>query len=355
MTGPGRRATSATNRGHQPGAGAGGAAGDLATASADGLEALLAIAGRAPSIHNTQPWRFRVTGDAVELFADPGRQLAGTDPHGREMLISCGAALFGLRLAVRRAGFRPIVQSLPDRLRPELLARVELGEPVPLNGGEQSLIAAVRRRHTHRGPFTGQPLPAGLPAALRRDAGAEGASLVVVRGRHRFDRLARLVADADRRQRGQSAVAAEAAAWTRPAASAGRDGIPARAYPARPTRQPQALTQRDFDLGRGWGTVTPAGDGAGISAGLSTAVLTTPGDRPEDWLRAGQALYRLLLRAAAGWVFASMHTQPLEIAPIRAALRTRLQLPGVPQMLLQFGHAGIAPLTPRRPVHELLI
>jgi hypothetical protein len=83
--------------------------------------------------------------------------------------------------------------------------------------------------------------------------------------------------------------------------------------------------------------------------------LTTAGDTPVDWLRAGQALHRLLLTAADGWVFASLHTQPLEVAPLRMAIRAQLLLPGAPQMLLQLGVARTAPVTPRRPIAELLV
>jgi hypothetical protein len=94
-------------------------------------------------------------------------------------------------------------------------------------------------------------------------------------------------------------------------------------------------------------------DGLAVASAL-TAVLTTRGDRPTDWLRAGQALHRLLLHAASEWVFATLHTQPLELPPLRAAVRTHLRLPGVPQMVLQLGRAHNAALTGRRPASELL-
>jgi hypothetical protein len=268
------------------------------------------------------------------------------------MLISCGAALFGLRIAVRGTEHRAVVRLLPDPEQPDLLATVRLGDRVPVGAGERSLLAALRRRHTHRGTFTGEPLPAGLAAVLRREAEAEGATLVVVHGWSRFRRLARLVAAADDQQRRQPAVAAQLRAWTRPADSPARDGVPAQAFRSRPQRRRGGLAQRDFDLGRGWGTVPAV---AGTAAPLTTAVLTTAGDGPVDWLRAGQALHRLLLHAASNWVFATIHTQPLEIPPIRAALRTELQLSGVPQVLVQLGRAGATLLTPRRPVRDLLI
>ena len=95
--------------------------------------------------------------------------------------------------------------------------------------------------------------------------------------------------------------------------------------------------------------------GGGGYSPATTAVLITTGDDRADWLRAGQALHRLLLRAATGWVFASLHTQPLEHPPLRAELRTRLGLPGAPQMLLQLGRSGVAQATARRPVTDLLI
>ena len=85
-----------------------------------------------------------------------------------------------------------------------------------------------------------------------------------------------------------------------------------------------------------------------------TAVLLTSGDGRADWLRAGQALHRLLAHAASQWVFASLYSQPLEAAAIRAMIRDRLALPGAPQMLLQLGPAHTAQATARRPASDLI-
>jgi hypothetical protein len=104
--------------------------------------------------------------------------------------------------------------------------------------------------------------------------------------------------------------------WRRSAAE------PAHAFPATADRQPGRLPQRDFDLGRGLGLLP----GGGPPPAATTALLTA-GDRRADWLRAGQALHRLLAHAASKWVFASLHTQPLETGPIRALIRDRLALP----------------------------
>jgi nitroreductase len=304
---------------------------------------LITTAARAPSVHNTQPWRFRVTPDAVELWTDPRRKLRA-DPSGREMLISCGAALFGLRLAVRSLGYLPVTALLPDPAQLRLLARVRIGAAAPATGLERQMLDAVPHRHTHRGPFAPGPLPHGLLAGLQHDALAEGATLVLVTGGLAYDRLERITAAAARRGNLSPRARADIRRWTRTAASTARDGIPATALASGTGRPPGRLPQRDFDLGRGI-TRLPSG-GASPPA---TAVLVTPGDCRADWLRAGQALYRLLLHAACQWVFASLHTQPLEDAAARDLIRSQLALPGHPQMLLQLGPATTTSPTARRP------
>jgi len=308
---------------------------------------LITAAARAPSVHNTQPWRFRVGPDVVELWTDPRRKLRA-DPSGREMLISCGAALFGLRLAVRSLGYVPVMELLPDPARLRLVARVRTGAAVPANGLERQMLDAVPHRHTHRGPFAPGPLPHGLLAGLQHDVLAEGATLVLVTGGLGYDRLERITAAAARRGDLNPRARAEIRRWTRIAAGTARDGIPATALAGGTGRPAGRLPQRDFDLGRGI-TRLPSG-GAAPSA---TAVLVTTRDRRADWLRAGQALYRLLLHAASQWVFASLYTQPLEDAVTRDLIRSQLALPGHPQMLLQLGPATSASPTARRLPGEL--
>ncbi|HEY2130850.1 MAG TPA: hypothetical protein VGH77_27070 [Streptosporangiaceae bacterium] len=308
---------------------------------------LIATAARAPSVHNTQPWRFRVGQYVIELYADPGRKLR-VDPAGREMLISCGAALFGLRLAVRSLGYLPRVELLPDPAQLRLLARVRLGAAEPMTGRERQLLEALPHRHTHRGPFAPGPLPAGLVAGLQHDAVAEGAELVLVDRALAYQRLADVVGAAGRRQGLDPLVRAEMRWWSRTAADPARDGVPAHAFPAGAGRQPGRLPQRDFDQGRGVGLVATGGPPP-----AATAVLLTPGDGRADWLRAGQALHRLLAHAASKWVFASLYTQPLEAAAIRTLIRDRLTLPGAPQMLLQLGLAHTSHATARRPPADL--
>ena len=314
---------------------------------ADQVDFLIATAARAPSVHNTQPWRFRVGEFAIELYADTRRKLQ-TDPLGREMLISCGAALFGLRLAVRSLGYLPMVELLPDRAQLRLLARVRLGSAVPMTAKERQMLEAVPHRHTHRGPFDPGPLPAGLLAGLQHDAFAEGATLAPVDPGIAYQQLADIVGAAGRRQDLDPAAHAEMLRWSRAAADSAQDGIPAHAFPASSGPQRGRLPQRDFDMGRDLGMLPAGGPPPAV-----TAVLLTPADGRADWLRAGQALHRLLAHSASRWVFASLYTQPLEAAAIRALIKDRLALPGAPQMLMQLGLARTTRSTARRPPREV--
>src|SRR5262249_996294 len=285
----------------------------------------LAPAARRPSVQNPQPWRFGVGEYVIELYADPGRKLR-VDRAGGEMLISCGAALFGLRLAVRSLGYLPVVELLPDPARPRLLARVTLSKEQPMTGHERKLFEALPHRHTHRGPWDSGPLPTGLVAGLQHDALAEGAQLALIDRAVAFPRRAALARGAGHRQERAPVAGDEMRRWSHSADDPARDGVPAQAFPASSEHQPGRLPQRDFDLGRGLGLLPGGGPPP-----TATAVLLTTGDGRADWLRAGQALHRLLAHAASQWVFASLHTQPLEAEPIRALIPDRLALPRDPR------------------------
>jgi nitroreductase len=314
---------------------------------------LIERAARAPSVHNTQPWRFTVTGQAIELYADASRQLL-EDPAGREMIISCGAALFGLRLAIRSLGYQPEVDLFPDPSQRHLLARVRAGRPKPMTPDERAMLQAVPHRHTHRGAFEPGPLPGGLLAWLQDDAIAEGATLAVVGGGPAYQRLTAILAAWSRRRDlyptspAEIRTRAETLRWTREAGSQARDGVPAHAFPAAAGHEAGHLPQRDFDLDRGWGFPSSVGPPAPV-----TAVLVAQGEDEQRWLRAGQALQRILLRAASHWVFARLQTQPLQSASVRAQIRSSLRATGSPQLLLELGVARTSRPTARRPVDEL--
>jgi hypothetical protein len=320
------------------------------------MAVVVATAARAPSVHNTQPWRFRIAGHVIELHADPDRMLTQIDPAGREMMISCGAALFGLRLGLRQFGCVPAVQLWPDPAQPWLVARAWPDRHVAMNAVEAELLAAVPHRHTHRGPFTPGEVSPRLLAALAADAAAEGSELRFLEQPAQISDLARLVDQAAAEQQASPEVVAETRGWSRSAGSQARDGVPARA--ARGAGEPVAQRFRQRDFGQAdqayqadRADLADLGDKAGEPPAV-TAVLVTAADSADDWLRAGQALNRLLLRAATRWVFASLQSQPLESVRYRGQVRDLLRLAGQPQMLLQFGRANSASATPRRPQAE---
>ncbi len=314
----------------------------------DRVESLLEMAARAPSVLNSQPWLFRVSRHSIDLYCDTRRKLRA-DPIGREMLISCGAALFGLRLGVRSLGYQPVVQLLPDADRPRLLARVRLGAEAEPTELERQMIEALPRRHTHRGPFSPGPLPPGLLIGMQHDAVNEHSTLALIEPGTPYEQLASIVGRATRTLNYDTRLRADVRTWVRPHGSTARDGIPASAFPARAAHQPGRLAQRDLDLGRNIGLLPDGGPPA-----AATAILLTQGDTRADWMRAGQALHRVLAHAATKWVFASMHSQPLEASMVRTLIRSRLALPGAPQMVLQFGPAQTTWPTARRGPRDLL-
>ncbi len=328
----------------------------------DEVATVLSVAARAPSVHNTQPWRFRPREGCIELLADPDRMLRTVDPDGRELVISCGAALFGLRLGLRRIGRLPLAKVQPDPAQRWLLARVWPAGHAARTGAEADLITAVPHRHTHRGPFAPGEVPARLLTAMVTDAAAEGCELALITDPKLIARLARIVRGAAAQQHADPGITAELARWVRPLHSEARDGVPATArlatdqeaaWRGRITARRLVTSKRpDRFAGRRFGL--PGTEDPGGEPPSATAVLLTAGDGPPDWLRAGQALDRLLLRAAARWVFASLQTQPLESPRHRNQVRALLDGRGYPQMLLQFGRSNTAIATPRRPQADML-
>lgn len=331
----------------------------------DAVDGLLATAARAPSILNTQPWLFRVTMYTIELYADRSRKLS-SDLTAREMLMSCGAALFGLRLAIRGIGYQPVVSLLPEPERPEVLAAVRLGKRAPLTDAERMMIGALPHRHTHRGAYAPGPLPQGLLIALQHDAVAEHASLALIDRSVDYTRLAGIVARAARTLSADGRSRADVSRWVRAPGSSARDGIPASAIAASTGPRPGRLVQRDLARDKralardkslkpaeAGGSLKPAEPGGAPPA--ATGILLTSADTKADWLRAGQALHRILTHAATYWIFATLYSQPFESAQTRALIRSTLGLPGAPHVLLEFGPARTTRPTARRPPEDIIL
>jgi hypothetical protein len=314
---------------------------------------VVAVAVWAPSVHNTQPWRFAADGQQVSLYADAGRQLTVADPDGREMMISCGAALFNARLALRSLGYRPQTCVLPDPAQPLLVARVSWGARAPRTGFEERLFAQVRHRRTHRGGFDPAPLPTGLLAALREGTTRYGAMLRIVADDGRRAALAEAVTVGERAQRLEGARVRELARWASAPGSARTDGVSPASYPARAEHTDPDFPGRDFAHGHGWG-LPPLSTAPRFRSTGVVGLLTTAHDRPADWINAGQALQRILLTASTCGVAAALHTQPLELRWLRDAIRARLSDGDYPQLVLRFGAVIQTAVSVRRPPDDVL-
>jgi len=322
----------------------------------DTIQFAVAAAVHAPSVHNTQPWRFGPGERHIDVFADAGRRLRVADPDGRELMISCGAALFTLRVALRYLGWLPHARLFPDSSRPALVARVSWDEDrIAADPYEREMYAAVTARHTHRGGFGPAPLPAGTIAALREEAAREGAMLRLVAAGDQRDALAAAVQAGEHALRLDGNRAAELADWVVAPGSPRRDGIPPAAYPAGPAHTEPDFPGRDFAAGKGWGLAAPA---AGERSPGAVCLLATSANEPADWVAAGQALQRVLLRAAACGVAAALHSQPLELPQLRDFIRVQLAARAHPQMIIRLGvtgQAGADTGSVRRPLGEVLL
>jgi len=306
----------------------------------------------APSVHNTQPWWFAIDGAQIELHADVRRLLCVADPAAREMLMSCGAALFTAKLALRTLGFVPECRVLPDPADPHLIACLRWRRQAPPVGYERLLADQVTRRRTHRGGFGPVPLLPGLLDVLRQGAARDGADLRIASDDASRALLAALVEMAERAQRIDSAYVSELAQWTPPPDSMRPDGVAPSSYPARPEHTSPHFPGRDFARGHGWGFPS-GGPGTNNYAGVA-CVLTTPADYPDNWVNAGHALQRILLTVAAYGAAAALHSQPTEIGWLREAIRNQIGDGSYPQLVLRLGTVIQSEVSLRRPLNSVL-
>lgn len=307
----------------------------------------------APSVHNTQPWWFYGADHEIGVHADDERKLAIADPDGREMLISCGAALLTARVALRYIGIVPKVRVFPEPGLATLVAKINWTETAKPVDYERELFAEIRQRRTHRGGFAPEPLPEGIIAALMDEAFKEKTTLRIVGDEAQRRALAAVVEAGEYALRANSARAREQAKWAPPPGSTRRDGVPTTAYPARPGRIEPNFASRDFAHGRGWGLPPTGEDHPAWSVGV-VAVLTTTGDRPQDWVSAGQALQRVMLFATSCGLAVALHSQPLEVPQLRDFTKMQFCDGADPQMVLRFGATDQAAISVRRPVDEVL-
>jgi nitroreductase len=313
------------------------------------VERAVSFGVRAPSIHNTQPWRWVYRAGVLELHADRSRQLPALDPDGRSVLLSCGAALELARLGFAASGWRTEVDRLPDPDRPDLLARIRAVARVAVDGSVVARAEAAERRYTERRPFLVDAVPDDAIRSLLAAATDAGVyAHAVQRGDEKID-LAVVFSWADGVEMSDPAYRAELAHWTR--TSDASDGVPAAAVPHVAAGAPRHtdVTLRDFEAGITGGQ--PLVDL--IDERPVYIILFSAADDRLARLRAGEAYARISVEAERLGLASSAMTQAVDLPAIRERFRMLMNWPDHPQMVLRVGHPqpGRTPRpTGRRPL-----
>jgi hypothetical protein len=300
---------------------------------------LLTAATSAPSLHNSQPWSFEIDHGEIAVYADPSRHLTRSDPAGRSLLISCGAAVFNLRVAAEHLGFHPRVRLLPDAADPALVARVSLGGRQAHVGGLSVYYRAISARRTNRLPFHNRSIPHAALAAMGEAARAEHALLRIYDDPDEVSRIVALLHEADLAEADDPAIRVERQAWI--GGPHRDDGVPVGSLGPRPG----AASAPFRDLGRGVGVPR---DEARFEKTPMVAILSTRHDERVDSVRAGQALERVLLELTGAGLAASFMNQPLEHEVLRGLVRSPETGVGHSHMIIRMGYGDPVPPTPRR-------
>jgi nitroreductase len=310
-------------------------------------QALVVLAaGSAPSLHNTQPWQFSLIDDHLLLCADSDRALWVSDPTARALYISCGAALFSARVALRALGYEPRVRQLPHPEYPfAVLAVIDAATGQPPTAGERELYDALWRRRTNRGPFSDERVPESLLALLREAADQERASLRVL-DRRDTARVLALARAAGQQLSADRAHQAELRQWI---TSGQPDGIPVDALPMRPDRSPSPVRDADF-----LAAAPEQRPQAVYETHPQLTVLTTHNDEPEDWLQAGQALQHVLLVATACGLSASFFYHLVERDDMHEQESQWWPWPENRQMVIRLGYGSPPAPVPRRPLADIM-
>jgi hypothetical protein len=312
---------------------------------------------RAPSVHNTQPWLWRIDGLHADLFADPNRHLPATDPDRRDLVLSCGAALHHVQVALAAAGHATSVVRQPDPEQRDLLARIRL-VPGPADAVHAGLFPAIATRRTDRRRMSHRSVPAGMLHRLAEQAERNGALLVHVSGESMRARLAQVLADAAAEQAAVPGYGAELQQWSLRYAGS-HDGISVGSVAAPPPGLPGPWPLRPFPR---YALRQPpqVPIHAVPDDAAEFVVVATAGDSVGDRLRAGAATSAVLLAATAARMATTPLSQGIEVPSAREAIRRDvLHIPETPQLMIRIGwpatHAAELPFTPRRDLNAVLL
>ncbi|WP_433306944.1 Acg family FMN-binding oxidoreductase [Actinoplanes sp. CA-030573] len=312
------------------------------------LEEAARAAQHAPSVFNTQPWSWRITGDTMSLFADSSRRLTTVDKEGRLLYLSCGAALHHARVALAASGHAAAVSLLPDPAEPALLATVRLTGTAEATEADRSLFSAITRRHSDRRSFGDRPVPEDELTVLRRLVEEAGAYLHVVRPEQVTD-LAISAEVAGNAERDDPAYREELDRWTNRPDFTG-DGVPPATGVSPGLRR---VPVRDFTPGSPSGM--PPGDLH--DKGTAYVVLFGRTEEPADLLRGGEALSALLLRATADGLSSSLISDAIEVEWPRHLIRGLIAGIGEPYLVVRLGYLPDVPPpppTPRRDPRDVI-
>ena len=311
---------------------------------------LVALATRAPSVHNTQPWHWCIAGERVSLFADTSRQLRYADPDGRDLVMSCGAALEHLQVAAAAAGWKAHVRRMPNPYNDNQLANVSFRPEPPTPGALAALDALVNRRTDRRRPSS-WPVPRERLDGLLALGPAAGVTAFGVVSHHGRAELLALLAEAEKAQRLNRHYVDEILSWV---GRQGNEGIPTTSLLRRSYVTDPGIAPSRFPSGTVKDHVT---ESEPVAPAL--LVICTSSDDTASRLRAGEALGAMLLKGTADGLSMVPLSQAIEVDRTRRLLQDELLGDSAcPQILVQVGWAPIAaeqiPLTPRRPVDDVL-
>ena len=313
---------------------------------------LLHYAVLAPSSWNTQPWLFKLKDNVIQLFLDVERRQGCRDPQGRESIISCGAALYNLRLALRHFGFSEETTIAPISADGNLVAEITW-ESSGVPGRDNKLFKAIPNRHSYRRPFTEDVVAPEFIALFQNAAKVYNCEFIPITLNSTQMALAGMISEADKDLGSDLATRKEYASWVRSSGRSG-DGVPGYAMGNMNTIASllAPLTHRVFN----YTDEFARGDQALTCATTLLGVITSPGDTPHDWVQSGQAVERVLLSATANGMQASFLNQPIPVPELRKRLQSLLGLTDWPQLIVRIGYPTDEPkITPRRKLEEMLI